>query len=272
MILIIICSCSSDNSNESDQNLNKGLLKSVAYGKDGGSDYEYENGFLTKLTTNLHGTILQYEYKYDNKGRLLSSKFNGKEECSFIYDSQDRLIKVIKVDTADYATLEYLPNKIIVTNHYETFYAEPLNLVSEVYTDSIGRIVKTVQLTATSANQYLVCEFKYDNNNNVLQTVLLGNADTNRPDLISNFEYDNKKNPQYISNKYYYRSLYYWIFSNSTSINSPNNIISNKSATVSSANQITYNSDNCPVTNIHSVYQENSTVPSSTTTVLYEYY
>ncbi|MCV2485807.1 hypothetical protein OD917_12795 [Flavobacterium sp. SH_e] len=277
LILIIVCSCSSDNSTENDPNLNKGLLKSVDSGKDGKEEYEYENGYLIKVIPNIPGMMItEYRYAYNNKGKLIASTAliaNEKLKSSYSYDAKDRLIKVIKEGTADYSVLEYFLDKIIVKNHIETTSNKTKDLLSEVYTDNKGRIIKTVQIPPSNFDEYLIKEFKYDSKGNIVQVINSGNTNQD-PDLIIDYEYDNKKNPEYLSYKYYNESLYYWMFSNTNSIiaMSPNNIVSIKSSTSFVIKEITYNKDDFPINIIHSAYQGSSSTPSSTSTKTYQYY
>ena len=274
LILIVFYSCSSDNSIENDPNLKKRLLKSIDSGKDGKEEYEYENGYLTKVIPNVPGMIVtENYYEYNNKWNLIDSIVNKKQKTSYLYDAQDRLIKVIKEGTGDYSVLEYFPSKVLVTNHYETTFNEPKDLISEVYIDSNGKIIKTIQITPSNFSQYLVTDIKYDGNNNIIQIINSGNTNQEK-DLIIEYEYDSKNNPQYVSYKYYNQSLYYWIFSTGNSIiaMSPNNIISIKGSTSSVIKQIKYNSDNFPINIIHSIYQGNSSIPLSERTITYDYY
>jgi len=274
LILIVFYSCSSDNSNENHPNLNKGLLKSIDSGKDGNEEYEYENGYLTKVIPNVPGMLVtENRYEYNNEGKLTASIVNKTQKTSYLYDTQDRLIKVIKEGTGDYSVLEYFPNKVLVTNHYETTSNSSKNLISEVYIDNRGRIIKTIQITPSYSSQYLITDIKYDSNDNIVQIINSGNTNK-EPDLIMNYEYDSKKNPEYVSYKYYNQSLYYWMFSNSNSIisMSPNNIISIKGSTASVIKEIKYNNDNFPINIIHFVYKGNLSTPSSEKNITYEYY
>ncbi|MDQ6528404.1 hypothetical protein [Flavobacterium sp. LHD-85] len=277
LILVIVCSCSSDNSTENNPNLKKGLLKSVDSEKDGKEEFEYENGYLTKVIPNTPGIMItEYRYEYNNKGKLIASITliaNEKLKSSYSYDTQNRLIKVVKEGTADYSVLEYFADKIIVKNHIETALNKSKDLISEVYIDNNRRIIKTIQITPSNFDEYLIKEFKYDSNGNIIKVINRANTNQN-PDLIFDYEYDNKKSPEYLSYKYHNESLYYWMFSNTNSIiaMSPNNIISIKSSTSSVIRQMTYNEDNFPINIIHSIYQGSSSTPSSTSTKTYKYY
>jgi YD repeat-containing protein len=261
---LTIFSCKSDDS-DSNSNSNKNYLKS--YFNDTGSPdsfYEYDNGFLTKIFFfNIVTT-----YKYDNKGRL-QLKTYGNQTYSYEYDNQNRLIKEIKNGTSDYITLSYSTSKVIATEHSSS---NSTNLVSEIFIDNLGRIIKTVQMTPTYSNQYLIQEFTYDINGNIINRLYSGSV-SNEPDLSINFQFDNKINPYYISYKNLYNSIYYLESRKEFSYESinPNNIISVETTTATSTRNITYNIDNLPTKMINSTIQNGSS-QQTTATAFYEYY
>ncbi|WP_298121349.1 hypothetical protein [Flavobacterium sp.] len=258
---LTIFSCKSDDSNS-----NKNYLKS--YYNDAIDTeilYEYDNDFLTKVSYSNYGTTT---FKYDNRGRL-HLKTYGSQTYSYEYDNQNRLIKEIKNGTSDYITLSYSTGKVIVTEHSSN---NSTNLVSEIFIDNLGRVIKTVQMTPTYTSQYLIEELTYDINGNMINCLFSGNVN-NEPDLSINFQFDNKINPIYISYKKLYNSIYYLEFRNSffsDSIN-PNNIISHGTTSSTSTRNITYNVDNLPTKIINSTIQNGSS-QQTTATAFYEYY
>ena len=264
--VLTIYSCTpNDSDSDSNSNSNKNYLKS--HFDDSGfpaTFYEYENGFLTK---SYNGNFVT-TYQYDNIGRLQLRTVES-QSYSYEYDNQNRLIKEIKNGTNDYISLSYLTNKIIATNYSST---NGTNLVSDIYIDNSGRIIKTVQMTSTYSSEYLTQEFTYDINGNVINRSYSDNVD-NQPNISINFQYDNKINPFYNANKKLFNSIYYLEGRKEFPIDivNPNNIISVETSTSSSIRNITYNTDNLPSKISISVYQNGSSQPT-TSVSFYEYY
>ncbi|WP_281237717.1 hypothetical protein [Flavobacterium praedii] len=271
-ILIIICSCSNDNSEDNNESLNKNYLKSYTLDGESSTEFEYHKGLLTKETSQyLDLPKQETTYLYNDEGKLISEQF-GLHKFSYLYDNQNRLIKKVRNGTNDFSTLEYLTNKIIVTNFYENPKGTTNTIVSEVHIDDKGRITKTVQNTSTYSNQFLIHEFKYDSNNNVVQLAFKSNID-NTPDVVVNYKYDAKKNPLYYSYKNLYKSIYYFILSSEVLLGPivPNNIISVSTSTGATTTNLTYNIENYPIKGVFSKYQDGSTSPLIGT-ISYEYY
>jgi hypothetical protein len=271
-ILIIICSCNNDNSEDNNEVLNKNYLKSYTFEGETSTEFEYNKGFLTKETFQyLDIPKQETTYNYNDDGKLLSQQF-GLYKFSYLYDNQNRLIKEVRNGTNNFSTLEYLANKIIVTNFSENPKGTTSTIVTEVYIDNKGRITKTVQSTPTYSNQFLIHEFTYDNNDNVVRLAFKSNID-NHPDSIINYEYDDKKNPFYYSYKNLYKSIYYLVFSSEVSLGPivPNNIISASTSTGTTITNLTYNIENYPIKGQFSKSQDGSTT-QLTGTISYEYY
>lgn len=263
IVILTIYSCKPD---DSDENSNKNYLKS--YYSDAGiiinHFYEYEDGFLTKR--NQSNDISTY--KYDNNSRLIS-KTAGGLTYSYEYDDQNRLIKETKNGTNDYISLNYLTNKIVVTD-YSSY--NDTNLVYELFIDNLGRVFKRIVLTPTNYNGYYIEEYTYDVNGNIIN-LIFSSSSNNNPDLSISYQFDNKINPFYIANKNLYKSIYYLTFGNNAfrSDLNPNNIIRNENSTYIQTINYIYNVDNLPTKSIIST-NPNGSSEQYITTALYEYY
>lgn len=217
---LIVCaiSCSSDNTenllnseNISLDDPNPMYLKkyindvpgSIAYSE---GIFEFNNGFL------ISGIGLCWfsgNYQYDNSGKLLSSQKNG-DSYTYQYDNQNRLVKQSKVGSSDYISLSYNGNVITVTNSYSNFSSTPFVEISEIYTDTLGRIIKTKRITPSTTSGSLVEEYVYDARNNIIQkTYKESNTTPPQSDYSINYQYDDKKNPFYYAYKKIYKNLYY---------------------------------------------------------------
>lgn len=169
-------------------------------------DFEFNNGFLI---SGIGACWLSGTFQYDNDGKLLSRQKNG-ETFTYLYDNQNRLIKQSKVASNDFISLSYNGNIITITNSYSNSSPTPYVQISEIYTDSAGKIIKTKRITPTSMYDYVIQEYQYDSRNNIIkETTKSSISGTLQPDFTLNYQYDDKKNPFYYAYKKTYKSIYY---------------------------------------------------------------
>ncbi|MCR4032581.1 hypothetical protein [Flavobacterium panacis] len=281
LIITTILGCSSeDSSNLENQDFSKHLLKSVKVSKQSYVEtYKYENGFLVEATFNW--TPLQYnryQYEYDADGKLLRQIFNSTVfspvyTYSYSYDKENRLVKQTNVNTNDYALLEYGKNKVKVTSYYEKRFDVPTTLVTEFDTDATGRILKAVRTKGfvdSDGNEfYPFTEFTYDERGNVIKT-------TSGGDSVTEYQYDDKRNPLYYSYEKLNKSLYYLIYTESTNSLrdfSPNNLVAIKMHGLTYVkDQLIYNAQNFPVSQIRYIYEDGKNHSLTSDEKVFEYF
>jgi uncharacterized protein YcfL len=213
IINVIISSCSSNNeTNEISNDLGK-LLKSRIYlnlpsdAPNYDEFYQYENGLLKSASgfTHFLGT-----YTYDNE--KLINKINKYEAFSYEYDQNGRLKKQKEIGTNNYIELFYYPNKVITHRFYEFGLTNGIPNTAfekrELLLDNKGRIIKMTDLAQDQSAIDIEYEiYIYDDNGNI--TKKTAKYLNNPQEVVTNYFYENIKNPYYYSYKKYYQLTYY---------------------------------------------------------------
>lgn len=281
LIITTILGCSSeDSSNSENQDLSKHLLKSVKVAKQGYEEtYKYENGLLVETTFNWSPfQYNRYKYEYDADGKLLRQIFNSTVispvyTYSYSYDNQNRLIKQTTENAKDYVLLEYGKNKVKVTSYYEKRFDVPTTFVTEFDTDASGRILKAVKTKGfvdSDGNEYYpFTEFTYDERGNIIKT-------TSGGDSVTEYQYDDKRNPLYYSYEKLNKSLYYLIYTETTNSLrdfSPNNLVAIKMHELTYVkDRLIYNAQNFPVSQIRYIYEDGKNLTSTSDEKVFEYF
>lgn len=213
IINLIITACSSDDGNNENSNDSGKFLKSRIYlnlpsdAPNYDEFYQYENGLLKSASGFTH---LLGNYTYSN-GKLINLK-NQYEEFSYEYDQNGRIKKRNEIGTNNYIELFYEPNKVITHRFYEFGGTNgiPNSVLEkrELLLDNQGRIIKMTDLAQDQSaidTEYEI--YVYDNNGNIIKrtTKYLNNPQ----EVITNYVYENIKNPYYYSYKKYYQLTYY---------------------------------------------------------------
>lgn len=208
VLTLIYTSCSSDNDSDEPQNDLGKFLKSRVYLKSPSGApnydefYEYENGFIKSVTgfTHLFG-----DYTYSN-GKL-TSKSNQRGQFTYEYDQNGRLKKQLETGTNNYIELIYETNKVITHKYYEFGWTNSVLEKRELLLDSQGRIIKMTLIQDQSAIDTEYKIYEYDSNGNITKKTAkyLNNAQ----ETITNYVYENIKNPYFNSYKKYYELTYY---------------------------------------------------------------
>ena len=209
ILTIINISCSSDNDSDDVQNdLGKFLKSRIYLNPSSGAPnydefYEYENGFLKSATGFTH---LLGDYIYSN-GKLMNMS-NQNEQFSYEYDGNERLKKQIEIGTNNYVELFYETNKVITHRYYEFGGTNSVLEERELLLDNQGRIVKMTDLAQDQSaidTEYEI--YEYNSNGNIIKKT--AKYLNNSQEVITNYEYENIKNPYFYSYKKYYELTYY---------------------------------------------------------------
>jgi len=209
IIAIIIATFVNTSCSSEDNNFSEKLLKSKVYlnlpsgAPNYDEFYEYENELL-KLASGF--THLLGEYTYNN-GKLISMN-NQYKQFNYVYDQNGRLKKQIEVGNNNYIELFYETNKVITHKYYEFGNNNSHLEKRELLLDSNNRIVKMTDLDQDESAIDIEYEiYVYDDNGNVI-TKTTKNLN-NSQEMVTNYSYENIKNPYFYSFKKYYESTYY---------------------------------------------------------------
>lgn len=213
IINLIISSCSSENSTTENSNDSGKFLKSRIYlnlpsdAPNYDEFYQYENGLLKSASGYTH---LLGNYTYTD-GKLVN-KINQYEQFSYEYDQNGRLKKQREIGTNNYIELFYETNKVITHRYYEFGATNgiPNSVLErrELLLDSQGRIIKMTDLAQDqSAIDVEYESYVYDNSGNIIKKT--SKYLNNPQEIITNYSYENIKNPYYYSFKKYYQLTYY---------------------------------------------------------------
>jgi len=221
IIGILFTSCSNDDSDTSIiPEINKKFIQSVTkpdltqINRD--HFFEYNDGLLISATG---FTILAGNYEYDSGGKL-TSKTNIDGQFTYEYDSQNRIVKEVKVGTNDYIGLTYQFGKIITERYYEfaggigNGGGEVLE-TRELELNTDRKIIKMTEIsnvttTNFSQNNSLYKEYEqyqYDTNGNI--TTITTKYFNSSNESVLNIGYDDKINPYYTAFEKYYNITYY---------------------------------------------------------------
>ena len=131
--------------------------------------YTYSNGRLSKVDDDIF-------YSYDSNGNVIriNGEYNGEVSwiSNYIYDSQNRLIKITAEGDDDEFNFEYPDDKTVVVTAYE---GTPDQYTCTLYYNENGNLIKRIICEGELVEE---STYEYDENNN-LKTIKVSSNEEN---------------------------------------------------------------------------------------------